>query len=394
MTGFMAGEDLSPNRIELARRDALAGAGYIDLTSSNPTKQGLLFPAELLQAAAANYLASRRYEPDAKGQLTARMAIAAYYAQRTPALPITPEEIYVTASTSEAYSLLFALLAEPGDNILVPSVSYPLFDYIAAMHHIELRPYALDHHRGWRIDPASLHLQIDSHTRAVLVISPHNPTGSVIHSVLPTLTSLGLPIICDEVFAEFMPHQTAAPPFGALHPELPVFHLNGISKMFALPDLKLGWIALSGSAQANYGERLEILNDTFLGANGLTQALLPQLFSDGMPFVEQMRAYIHANVGLALAKLATCPQIDVRPPDGGYYLFPEVHGWHDEEALVLHLLQYGVLVHPGYFYGYERGTHIMLSCLTQPDQLALGLDRLVAALAHTPTQPILQGEAF
>jgi alanine-synthesizing transaminase len=391
MTGFMAGEDLSPNRIELARRKALAGAGYIDLTSSNPTKQGLLFPAELLQSAAHGYLANRLYEPDAKGQLAARQAIAQYYSTRAPAHSFSTDDIFITASTSEAYSLLFALLAEPGDNILAPAVSYPLFDYIAAMHHIELRTYALDPQRGWRIDPASLHLQIDSHTRAVLVISPHNPTGSVIQTVLPALTSLGLPVICDEVFAEFMLQGTAAPLVGALHPQLPVFHLNGISKMFALPDLKLGWIALSGGARTAYGERLEILNDTFLGANGLTQAMLPDLFTHGMPFVNQMRYYVRANLQLALTKLATCPHVEVRVPDGGYYLFPSISGWDDEEELVLHLLRHGVLVHPGYFYGYERGTHLMISCLTRPDVLATGLDRLIHALNAEPEQGVVGG---
>ena len=380
MTGFMAGEDLSPNRIELARQEALAGAGFIDLTSSNPTKQGLLFPPELLEAAATPYWATRRYEPHPRGQLVARQAIVDYYTTRTPALGVTTQDIFITASTSEAYGLLFALLTEPGDNILAPAVSYPLFDYLAAIHHVQLRPYALDEGRGWRIDPASLHAQIDSHTRAVLVISPHNPTGSVVQSVLPTLTALGLPVICDEVFAEFTAHGAPAPPFGALHPHLPVFHLNGISKLFALPDLKLGWIAMSGSASERYGERLEMLNDTFLGANALTQSMLPSLFAHGMPFVAQMREYIRANMQLALAKIALCPRLQVRPPDGGYYLFPRVIGWDDEEELVLHLLRHGILVHPGYFYGYENGVHIMISCLTSPDALSQGLDQLVAAL--------------
>jgi alanine-synthesizing transaminase len=380
MTGFMAGEDLSPNRIELARRAAESGAGYIDLTSSNPTHQGLLFPADILQSAAQPYWSARRYEPDARGQRTARASIATYYAGRDPRLTLSPDDIFITASTSEAYSLLFALLAEPGDNILAPAVSYPLFDYLAEIHHIRLRPYALDESRGWRIDPASLHAQIDSRTRAVLVISPHNPTGNVIQANLPTLAALGLPVISDEVFAEFTTQGGAAAPFGALHPQLPVFHLNGISKMFALPDLKLGWIAMSGDASAIYGERLEVLNDTFLGANALTQSLLPQLFTQGMPFVATMRDYVRANIALALAKLEPCRAIEVRPPEGGYYLFPSVAGWDDEEDLVIHLIRQGVLVHPGFFFGYEHGTHLMISCLTQPDKLAEGLDLLVAAL--------------
>src|SRR5262245_52331517 len=252
MSGFFADGDLTPNRIELARQLAAAGAGYIDLTSSNPTHQGLIFPAELLRSAAERYLSARRYDPDPRGAPAARAAIVRYYDARTPPLTLDPEDIFITASTSEAYGLLFALLTEPGDNVLAPVVSYPLFEYLAAIYHVELRPYALDEARGWRIDPASLYAQTDERTRAILIISPHNPTGMIVQAALPTLSHLQLPIICDEVFAEFPYHVPATPPLGALHPDLPVFHLNGISKLFALPDLKLGWIALSGPAREEY----------------------------------------------------------------------------------------------------------------------------------------------
>jgi aspartate/methionine/tyrosine aminotransferase len=377
MSGFFAGGDLSPNRIELARRRS---PGYIDLTSSNPTHQGLLFPPEILEAAAGRYLRARRYDPDPRGLLAAREAIVRYYAGRSPALALTLEDVFITASTSEAYLLLFTLLADPGDNLLAPAVSYPLFDYLAEIAHVELRPYALDERRGWRIDPASLLAQADARTRAVLLVSPHNPTGAVVRAPIPALDQLGLPVICDEVFAAFPYAVPSVPPFGALHPRLPVFHLNGISKMFALPDLKLGWIALSGPASLRFGERLELLNDTFLGANALTQSILPALFAEGADFVAAMRARVRASLDVALGLLAACPRLRARPPDGGYYLFPEVFGWDDEEALALHLLDHGVLAHPGYFYGCERGAHLMLSCLTEPVALAEGLRRLVAAL--------------
>lgn len=385
MTGFFADGDLTPNRIEQARQ-ALRGQ-YIDLTSSNPTHQGLLFPPDVLQTAAASYWAQRRYEPLPHGQPAARAAIRAYYGQRDPALALADDDLFITASTSEAYSLIFALLTAPGDNVLAPVVTYPLFEFLAEIHHIELRPYALDEARGWRIDPASLHAQVDDRTRAVLIVSPHNPTGAIVATALPALTTLGLPLICDEVFAEFCYRLPNTPPIGALHPELPVFHLNGISKLFALPDLKLGWIALNAAARP-FADRLELLNDTFLGSNALTQHMLPTLFSEGMGFVAQMGERVRHNIDLALARLATCPALRVQPPDGGYYLFPEVLGWDDEEELVLHCLRHGVLVHPGYFYGYERGAHIMLSCLTETEQLMQGLDRLIAALDSGRDAPV------
>ncbi len=377
MAGFYAEGDLTPNRIEQARM--AAHGSYLDLTSSNPTHQGLLFPSTLLQAAATDYWNTRRYQPDPRGALPTREVITAYYRQRTPVLELDPADIFITASTSEAYSLLFGLLAEPGDNVLGPVVTYPLFEFLAELHHIELRPYALDEARGWQIDEASVLAQADERTRAVLVVSPHNPTGMIMADALPACTTLGVPLIADEVFAPFTYRAPHTPPLGALHPELPVFQLNGISKMFALPDLKLGWIALNAAARP-FADRLELLNDTFLGANALTQHMLPTLFEQGGTFVAEMHQHMRSNLALALERLAACEQITVQPPDGGYYLFPQVHGWHDEEELVLHCLRHGVLVHPGYFYGYERGAHIMLSCLTATPQLEAGLDRLIRAL--------------
>ncbi|MCL4506112.1 MAG: pyridoxal phosphate-dependent aminotransferase [Chloroflexi bacterium] len=383
MSGFLADADLSANRIELARRRAVR-RGYIDLTSSNPTHQGLLFPPDILRAAADTYWPARRYDPDPHGLPPARGAIADYYARRARPLQIGTEDIYITASTSEAYGLLFALLTEPGDNVLAPDVTYPLCEYLAGIYHVELRPYLLDEARGWQINPTSLYAQCDARTRAVLIISPHNPTGMIVQTPIPALDDLGLPVICDEVFAEFAYRAPHTPPFGALHPGLPVFHLNGISKMFALPDMKLGWVALNPPAAERFGERLEMLNDTFLGANSLTQSMLPALFAQGGAFVDEMRGRIRSNLDMALEALSGCVRLRAQPPDGGYYLFPQMTGWAgDEESLALHLLEHGVLVHPGYFYGYERGTHIMISCLTEQTQLRAGLARLIAALdAH------------
>ncbi|MGB9753505.1 MAG: pyridoxal phosphate-dependent aminotransferase [Roseiflexus castenholzii] len=378
MPGFLDGEDLSPNAIERARQ---ASGEYIDLTSSNPTHQGLLFPDDVLREASAAYWANRRYDPDPRGLYAARLAIAQYYAERAPALSLHADQIVITASTSEAYSLLFALLTDPGDNVLAPAITYPLFEYLAMVHQIELRPYALDERRGWRIDPTSLRLQADERTRAVLVVSPHNPTGAVLASRAPVLHALDLPIICDEVFAAFPYRAATVPPVGALYPELPVFHLNGISKMFALPDLKLGWIALNDAAHDRFGERLEVLNDTFLSANALTQTMLPAIFEHGRAFTAAMHERIRQSLDMAIALLSGCDVVRVHPPDGGYYLFPEIVGWGDEEALILYLLKHGVLVHPGYFYGYEQGAHVVISCLVAPSQLREGIERMVAALS-------------
>ncbi|NTW02136.1 MAG: pyridoxal phosphate-dependent aminotransferase [Oscillochloris sp.] len=381
MPGCYHNLDLSPNPLELARQARAVGAGYIDLTSSNPTQQGLLFPPEVLRAATESYWDTRRYAPSPHGSQIARAAIATYYAGRTPPLALAEDDIFITASTSEAYGLLFALLADPGDNLLAPTVTYPLFEYVAALRDIELRPYDVIESEGWRIDGDSLRTAANRRTRGVLIISPHNPTGAVVGAPIDALSQLGLPVICDEVFAPFHYAAPPAPPLATIHPDLPVFTLNGISKLFALPDMKLGWAALSKEARSFSG-RLELLNDTFLGANSLTQHMLPQLFAHGMPFVEAMVTRVQNNLDYAMATLEGHRYLHTRPPDGGYYLFPAVDGWEDEEALALYLIEHGVLVHPGFYYGDVPGIHLMISALTEPIAFHEGLDRLAFALAN------------
>lgn len=383
MGGFFATENLEVNRVELARRQAASQQGYIDLTISNPTQQGFLFPAAILDEAAKAYWGTRRYRPDSHGNPLARAAIATYYRTRRSGFVPEPDRLFLTASTSESYSLLFALLADPGDNILAPDVTYPLFEYLAAMYHVELRPYHLAAEPDWHIDGESLLAAADDRTRAVLIISPHNPTGMVVAQPIPELRQLKCPIICDEVFADFTCRVQQVPPLAALHPDLPVFILNGISKMLALPDLKLGWIALNQPALEEYAARLALLNDTFLGCNSLIQAMLPTLLQQGQPFADAMYAQIRTNIELGLQQLATAPLLRLKPPQGGYYLFPEVDlsgEASDEEDLVVSLLNYGVFVYPGYFYEHEDSPmatpHLMISCLSQPEMWSKGVNAL------------------
>lgn len=364
--------DLTPNRIELARRSK-AGQ-YVDLTSSNPTENGWLFPHDILRTAAEPYWHSRRYDPNPRGAIVARTAIAQYYAQRR--CEINPDHIFITASTSEAYSLLLSLLTQPNDAVLSPEITYPLFEHLAALHHIELKTYR---HFAHALNLVKTQKSANS-PKAILVVSPHNPTGEVIKT---GVQSPAIPIICDEVFAEFYFAAPRATPMATLCPATPVFMLNGISKMFALPDLKLGWVAMNAPAAEKYAEQLELINDTFLGANSLSQFMLPTLFERGLAFTAKMREGVNANLQLALKALSTCPHIHVSPPDGGYYLFAKVLGFDgDEDDLALFLLDHGVLVYPGYFYNCHKGHHIMISCLTERSRLELGLARLVQALIH------------
>jgi aspartate/methionine/tyrosine aminotransferase len=381
--GFFSDESMEINRLERTRREVAAAGGYSDLTISNPTQQGFLFPPAILRTAAERYWQHRRYTPDAHGLVEAREAIIAYYQSRAGQFCPGREDIFITASTSEAYALLFSLLTEPGDNVLAPDITYPLFEYLAAIHHVELRPYHLCDKPDWAIDGASLTAARDDRTRAVLVISPHNPTGMVVDRPMPAFTKIGCPVVCDEVFAEFTVAAREIVPFAALHPEVPVFHLQGISKMLALPDLKLGWIAMNGPASAEHGKRLALLNDTFLGCSTLIQTMLPVLLQEGRTFAQNMYRQVRENAELACQELGACEGVRVLLPQGGYYLFPQV-ATEDEEELTINLLREGVLVYPGYFYAHtERPldkAHIMLSCLAQAAPWREGISRLVAGL--------------
>ena len=381
MPGFFADTPMTLNPLEEARRRRVAlGLPLVDLTQNNPTHCGWHFPAEALIEAASRHLAGRRYDPDPRGLPAARSAIRRYYAARTPALDVPEERIFITASTSEAYRLLFTLLCDPGDNLLAPDVTYPLFDLFAEDKSLQLKPYRSVEARGWDIDGGSIVAAADPQSRGILLISPHNPTGCIQRRTYTEIASAGLPLIADEVFAEFVHDGGGCPPLAALYPELPVFHLNGISKMFALPDLKVGWIALNAPAYEQFGERLELLNDAYLSASSLSQAMLPAIFAAGAPFQRAMVQQVTENVRFAVGRLSAAEGVDMQPPQGGTFLLAKVRDDVDEEALALTLLESGVLVHPGYFYGCAEGAHLMISCLMPRKILAEGLERVIEGL--------------
>lgn len=381
MSGYFSDYDFVENAIEQEYRKAEKKKDFINLTGSNPTHEGLIFPFKVLRNASISYLLKRKYDPDPKGLYSARQTISDYYKSRVPSINIPADNITITASTSESYGILFSLLADHRDNILAPKITYPLFEHLAAIHHIKLRPYVLDENNGWQINENSILSEYDSRTRAIIIVSPHNPTGMVIKEPVSILNKLKLPVICDEVFSEFSYKAADIPPFGSLHPDLTVFHLNGISKMFGLPDLKLGWIATSGAFSKTFEKRLDLLNDTYLGANYMIQSMLPSIFSEGMNFVKQMTNRIRNSIDLAVELLSENSDISVNRPDGGYYLFPEIKNWKDEEKLVLYLLKNkNVLVHPGYFYDCDKKVHIMISCLTEPKILSEGIKRIIAVI--------------
>lgn len=368
----------SINRIEQAYRNLTAsGRKIVKLFSGNPNEHGFRFPPEVLKETYNRWFDSGEYQPHPKGLLTARQAIANYYKGRGAV--VDPENLILTSGTSESFLYLFSLLAGPGDNILAPNPSYPLFDEIAKLRGIALRPYHLLEDENWRIDLADLRKKTDDRTRAIVLISPHNPTGAVasadeIRKITEWANRRNIPLLCDEVFSEFYFGEGSYPrPMAVASPKL-CFTLNGISKMFALPAMKLGWIAVTGdkSKVDPAVDRLETIADTFLSCHTPIQRTLPSLFDKGEKFLRNYREEVGRRRRFAIDLLRQSPQIRFNEPAGGFYLMFQIDGTlpMSEEDFVIRLMEKkGVFVHPGYFYDYEKGIHGVISFLTRPEAL-------------------------
>jgi len=386
MSGFLTNIDTTHNRIEAARLNYLSsGRQLIDLAESNPTNEGFLFPTEAIEQTCKEYFAARQYTPSAKGLISAREAIAEYYLKRTPTVAVNPAQIFLTASTSESYRILFSLLADAGDNLLASQVNYPLFELLAADSRINLKQFSMAEDNNWLIDSNSICQARDSKTRGILLVSPHNPTGAAHLERVKSIAESKLPIVADEVFAEFSYSIESIPCISTLYPDQPVFMLNGISKMFALPDLKLGWIVLNDAAYEIFGQRLEILNDLYLSANQFSQTLLPKLFGQLEKFKHLYQHQIKKSLNVALDIMSGYKFIHCRQPQGGAFLFPQINSSLDEETLVLQLISRGIYTHPGYFYGDLRNSYLLASCVSTPEvtennvkQLCFALEQVVS----------------
>ena len=368
--------DLRPNKLseKLARMRA-AGEEILDLTESNPTQVGLQYPDGLLKE-----LADPRgllYEPDPRGLLAARKVVASIYLAK--GAWVDPDRIFLTASTSEAYAMLFRLLADPGDQVLVPRPSYPLFGYLAELNDLETVTYLL--HLGgdghWRVGLKELEEAMTPRTRALIVVHPNNPTGSCLTSeerdrVAALCARRGVALICDEVFAEYL-HSAGRPvPATLLKEGGPlIFALGGLSKWMGLPQMKLSWIACAGPDSEVSGAlaRLEVIADTALSVSTPVQAAFPRWAGFAPAIQRQIRERVQANRDW-MEKLL--------PADGGWNGVLELPGTRDEEAWALELLErHRVLVHPGYFYDFEQPGIAVVSLLPPPVGFQEGIRRLL-----------------
>jgi aspartate/methionine/tyrosine aminotransferase len=377
--------DLAPNRLtEAIRRRRADSLPIIDLTQSNPTRAGFEYPHDLLAPLANDR--GLTYMPEPFGLMEARRAVAAEYARRSVA--VAPERIVLTASTSDAYSILFKLVASPGDEILVPRPSYPLFEQLTTLEGVVARSYDLEYHGRWSIDFASLDRAVGPRTRAVLVVHPNNPTGSFVtpddfERLAVMCAARDMALIADEVFADYElePESIGRAASMLTRDDVLVFALGGLSKSIGLPQVKLGWMAVSGPGDvvSQALERLEVVCDTYLSVSTPVQLAAAELLDRGAVVRGQIAARILANYRRLTARAASVPSTRVLRAGGGWYAVIQVPTFRSEEDLVVDLLSHdGVLTHPGYFFDFPRESHLILSLLPPEDTFLAGVDKVLA----------------
>ena len=380
--------DLTANRLTTTVR-ALQAAHrpIIDLTLSNPTCASLQYPADLLEGLAAT--PGLIYRPEPFGLIEARRAVASDYLRR--GVRVAPERVVLTASTSEAYSLLLKVLCDPDDEVLVPRPSYPLLDHLARLDAVRVRSYDLEYHGRWALDFGSLQRAWSDATRAVIVVSPNNPTGSWITcSELDRLAgwcaSRGAAIIADEVFADYpLSAGTDAAAGVALgHGDALSFSLGGLSKSVALPQLKLAWIAAAGPSDLVQEalSRLEFAADTYLSVSTPVQVAASVLLERGGGVRDQIRQRVTANYRFLAEAVTVDSGCALLHADAGWYAVVRVPAIAPEEDLVLGLLENdGVLTHPGYFFDFGSEAYLVVSLLPPEDSFREGIRRIVRHFA-------------
>jgi hypothetical protein len=362
-----------------------AGRALVDLTEQNPTRTGLVAAGERELAALADRQGAL-YRPDPRGTREAREAVAAYYAGR--GLTVSPEDLVLTAGTSEAYAHLFRLLCDPGDEVLVPAPSYPLLEPLAALEAVSLRRYRLGWDGAWHLDRESLLQSAGPRTRAVVIVQPNHPTGTCLDAddlavVERLCEDRGLALVSDEVFGDFVWAHAAGPPRAwpsvIAGRSVPTFALHGLSKLCGMPQMKLGWIVLAGPAAARREARsgLEWVADAFLSVGTPVQLALPTLLEASAPFRAGVLERIVRNRALLDRAVAACPALGVLPAVGGWVAVLRLPGTRDDEAWALELLRRGVVVHPGHFYDFAGDGHLVVTLIADPDEFGSGLDRIV-----------------
>jgi alanine-synthesizing transaminase len=383
---------LTRNSLTIAL-DELRSANVLllDLTTSNPTQCGFLYDSTAILSAFQNP-AALSYDPQPKGTLAARREVARYYLDDHKTI-VDPESLFLTTSTSEAYSNAFRLLCNPGDELLLPKPSYPLFEFLAGLQDVHLKPYSLAYAHGWFIDFQSLENSITPRTRAILLVHPNNPTGSYVQpEELARLNALckkhNLALIVDEVFLDFSfnspPHKTFTG-----NTEVLTFTLSGLSKISALPQMKIAWLTVTGPASQVRPalDRLEIIADTYLSLGAPAQAALPTLLAQRHSLRPQLQSRIRENLTHLQSQLRSHRTCELLHAEAGWYATLRYAANSSttsssptpDEDLAIHLLRHHqVLLHPGHFYDFPSNNHLVLSLITLPSTFREAIQKLLS----------------
>jgi alanine-synthesizing transaminase len=375
--------NLQTNRLSVAlAAHRAAGKALIDLTVSNPTECGFHYDEEAILGALGNP-AALKYEPNPRGLDVARGAVAQYYAERLAV--VSNDDIFLTTSTSEAYSYVFRAISDPGDELLIPEPSYPLFEFLADIQDVRLVRYPLVYDYGWQIDFHALEQTITPRTRGVIVVHPNNPTG---HFTKPEemrrlneiCAAREIAIIADEVFLDFSLKPTQNTTFAA-NSEALTFTMSGLSKICGLPQMKAAWLVVSGPAawKTQSLARLEVIADTYLSMSAPIQWAIPALLGERHIFQRQLMARVGENLSeldQQLAKQKSCSLLEL---EGGWNAVIRVPTTRSDEELALELLATkSVYVHPGHFYDFPREGHAVVSLIATQSEFAKGIERLLS----------------
>jgi alanine-synthesizing transaminase len=385
--------NLTPNPLaRLIAEKRSSGERILDLTESNPTHAGFEYPAHEILASLSSP-ESLHYDPNPAGMLRARESVASYYkggatgretnaTRANTGRETCSTSILLTASTSEAYGFLFKLLADPGDEVLVPRPSYPLFEFLAELESVRVVPYPLVYDHGWAFDFEALERAIGPRTRAIVIVNPNNPTGSFLkRDELRQLANYKLPIISDEVFTDFgfAPDPQRVSTL-AEQSDILAFSLSGLSKIAGLPQMKLGWIVASGPAaeRAEAYSRLELIADTYLSVGTPVQCAAAALIESCGPIQNQIRQRTAANLAV-LRERTRSTAFGLLDVEGGWYATLRAPRIRSEEEWALELLRReNVLVQPGFFYDFDSEAFLVLSLLTPEPIFSEGSSRLLA----------------
>jgi aspartate/methionine/tyrosine aminotransferase len=382
--------NLSANRyslaLEVARR---SGRPLLNLTASNPTTVGLNYERERILRA-LQHPQALEYEPASKGILAAREAVAGYYAGR--GIAVEPERLILTVSTSEAYSYCFRLLCDPGDEVLVPSPSYPLFEFLADIQDVKLVPYELVYDHGWQIEFESLRRAISARTRAIMVVNPNNPTGHFTRAwELERLNTLcrehELALVADEVFLDYALTDDvlngATPLSFAANDAALTFTLSGLSKICALPQIKVAWIAASGPAELvrTALDRLDVIADTYLSPNAPVQWAIAELLATREGIQRQLRERTLHNLRELDAQLASAKMTTRLALDAGWYAVLRTPSTRSDEDTAIALMEHeDVLIHPGHFFDFPGAGYLVVSLIAPESDFREGIGRVLRAI--------------